>query len=310
MKRSPSTTVLGDGDGPYAVLIKADYVAEHEEATTGIDRMLGLAPVAPGNVGLPARTMRSRPDVGHVLHVEAMVPPPVDRARRGRRPLDRPPTSAGILTLSRYDPPPHASTPGDLPGRLAAKRPQGFVDGLLGSWDRDAFEIVGHGPEAMSVVSMLWRALEGGTLAVWRRPERFPVVDAGLAIADAARVPPPLATLMEDADIEGLALLAAAAATGIADRLREAGKPYFALTPSWPNDVTRRSVANDMSRHPVVFWLNPMDQEAARWGWYTVEQLDAWIDGSGPVPKAGVDPRRSGGAEATLAQLSWMAGRR
>jgi hypothetical protein len=52
---------------------------------------------------------------------------------------------------------------------------------------------------------------------------------------------------------------------------------YFALSPSWKT--------NGESKHPVMYWLNPRKQDKVNYGWFTVEQLEQWIEGKGPIPK-------------------------
>jgi hypothetical protein len=54
---------------------------------------------------------------------------------------------------------------------------------------------------------------------------------------------------------------------------------YYALKPAWSN-------LDRPSKYKVMYWLNPYDQEGNNWGWYTVEELELWIDGQGPVKKA------------------------
>ncbi|MBO9427882.1 hypothetical protein [Sulfitobacter sp. R18_1] len=57
--------------------------------------------------------------------------------------------------------------------------------------------------------------------------------------------------------------------TGIVDNLRKAGKQVFAITPQW-------TPKNSDTEHPVVVWVNPMDQDRNAAGIYTIEDLEDW----------------------------------
>lgn len=61
---------------------------------------------------------------------------------------------------------------------------------------------------------------------------------------------------------------------------------YYALSPSWKTNGT--------SKHPVMYWLNPRKQDKVNYGWFTVEQLEEWIEGKGPIPmtKKQIDEKR------------------
>ena len=43
------------------------------------------------------------------------------------------------------------------------------------------------------------------------------------------------------------------------------------------------------TKYEVVFWLNPQEQQIYDANWYTVEQLDQWAKGEGPVIKTKVE---------------------
>lgn len=73
----------------------------------------------------------------------------------------------------------------------------------------------------------------------------------------------------------------------IENRLKEAGKRYFALSPRFHGGNWEKRTVFD-----IIFWLNPMDQRNNRSGWVTVEDILAWADGKGPIPEDG--SRRKG----------------
>lgn len=81
------------------------------------------------------------------------------------------------------------------------------------------------------------------------------------------------ATFAADASYKKLHL--AARKTGILERLKKAGRSYYACSPRW----------KDKSEKEIIFWLNPMEQQKNNYGWFTVEDLDDWIRGEGKIPK-------------------------
>lgn len=118
--------------------------------------------------------------------------------------------------------------------------------------------------------------------------------NAGLCIAIIDAVPEHLKKQMYDSHVERKKLEDASDATGIKqkiDALNEAHHEkhresfharmyppcgYMALSPAWLNGDAK-------SKHPVMYWLNPNDQQNNHYGWYTVEQLEQWMEGKGPV---------------------------
>lgn len=53
---------------------------------------------------------------------------------------------------------------------------------------------------------------------------------------------------------------------------------YYALSPAW-------NVQNKKTKYKVIYWLNPYHQDKNNDGWYTVEELEQWVLGQGPIPK-------------------------
>jgi YHS domain-containing protein len=83
----------------------------------------------------------------------------------------------------------------------------------------------------------------------------------------------------EDID-DNIRLKAESEKTGIHDKLNAAGKKYFACSPRWSSKFSDID-----TKYPVVYWLNPYEQDTNNFGWFTVEDLELWIEGKGPVPK-------------------------
>lgn len=95
-------------------------------------------------------------------------------------------------------------------------------------------------------------------------------------------------------DTERNRLQAAADATGIVQRIEAANRAcgrrfppfrWHALSPDWAAGfrVDGKGFETDCD---VVFFLNPAQQDRNNFGWFSVEELDLWLSGLGPIVKA------------------------
>ena len=282
MRDSSGVFPLTEGDVAYGIFLKASYVAEHE---TGIERLQALFGIVPGDRprGIPSRTATNGV-IPVLAHTESKLRP----YRRGAK--AKPGPTCTTLLIGRSETYLQESLAQELGNRLADETERTFY----GEWDWEAFCVhaAGDGPRAL--LSKLADAATSGDIAIWTGGAGSnPFARAGLAVAVASEIPEEGRAHMLAADLDRNALLDAAAETRIEERLKEASGSdrhavfrkfgFFALSPRWApkdDDGTPKGTA-----HPVVFWLNPMDQKANNHGWFTVEDLDAWMIGEGPVPK-------------------------
>jgi len=125
-----------------------------------------------------------------------------------------------------------------------------------------------------------------------------PFSNGGLKICIADRIPEDSQKEAKEADLDNLDLDDAVAKTGILAKLKaaqDASGPdrnynrkcgYYACSPSWR--TVKKTVDDNPfkleSAHNVWFFLNPRDQENNKAGWFTVEELEQWIEGKGPIP--------------------------
>lgn len=225
--------------------------AEHESGIAGLKRDFGLAPkVTRECFGADARTV-------------TVVP--TDRTLRFHRQGE----TRYLVYTQRLR---------DEPNVL----PVSFYDRLLGAhdrelttaWDGQSFGIRVRGQLA-SELKLLFDAFIDRQAMIFTGPSN-PFGGGGVIIAIRSAVDIRTLTLMAAADLSYLDLLDAAAATGIAERLKRAGKRYYALSPRWANE----------QKTDIVLWLNPMDQGRNNSGWFTVADLDDWIAGKGKIPIA------------------------
>lgn len=169
-------------------------------------------------------------------------------------------------------------------GETARYSPRSIV---TGAWDGSSFAVRGWDDAGRRIVDLLQEGTETRDLAVWVSGD----IDLGhghLCIVRRSLVPSAMVAWFDDVAAGHRRLHAAADATGIAVRLAGIGplmpfgrmRPYHALAPAWIDaETAQRSV------HPVKFFLNPTEQDRNNFGWFTVEELDQWTEGRGPVPK-------------------------
>lgn len=159
-------------------------------------------------------------------------------------------------------------------------RPRG--DSPVGcAWSDRDFGIIVHGADNVAKLRKLHEAFLRKDIAFKCGGKEEPC-GPGLNILIYSATPETLLTSLENSDRDTHELNSTAHETGIVDKLKKADKAYFALRPSWASGFT-----GVKTRHPVVFWLNPMRQDQNNCGWFTVEELEAWIRNEGPIPKTG-----------------------
>lgn len=168
-------------------------------------------------------------------------------------------------------PPPHSSN--TKPNNVSA-----YKSDMWCGWSGSDFGAFGFTPKVSAALKKIYDAVKAGDGALWLGGGGV-FQNAGLAVAIASALPAGTAEQWEKADRDAFELKRDAAATGIEERLRKAGKDFFALSPS-------------RTKRGLLFWLNPMQQHENNHGWFTVEELDQWIAGKGPVPKKQTEKRR------------------
>jgi len=162
-----------------------------------------------------------------------------------------------------------------------------------GAWDENSFGILVP-KKNFSILDALQKSLLNDDALVYLGGSENPFSNSGLCIVVRSRLPEGLCNQMEEKDREHQSLLKDAEKTGIEKTLEKAGKRWFSLSPKRPfvdnGDGTyrpfissTREETNTITKHNVVFWLNPMEQSIHNSGWFTVEQLEEWAKDSGPV---------------------------
>ena len=108
--------------------------------------------------------------------------------------------------------------------------------------------------------------------------------NAGLMILIADRIDQSILNSWEKGDTDSDNLHKASEETGIKQKIDAANidKDYFerkwgyyALSPAWAK--------NKKTKYRVMYWLNPQHQDINNFGWYSVEELEQWLENRGPV---------------------------
>ncbi len=71
----------------------------------------------------------------------------------------------------------------------------------------------------------------------------------------------------------------------IIDRIAKSDRNYFACSPKWATEIKSTKDGKIKTKHDVIYWLNPQQQNIYNSAWCTVEDLDAWIAGTGKIIK-------------------------
>lgn len=160
------------------------------------------------------------------------------------------------------------------------------------AWDEATFGIRVQGTKNISFLKYLYEQFATKNIAIWQGGGGL-FGNAGLIIGIVDRVPADSAKIMADADEDYYKLQMASEKTGIKAKIdainekhhNETGRwgndpfGYYALKPAWKNGACERK-----SAHPVMYWLNPQQQDKVNFGWFTVEDLEQWLQGEGPIP--------------------------
>lgn len=167
----------------------------------------------------------------------------------------------------------------------------GSGDAMSTAWSDGDFGIVVRTSEQAEMLSDLYQAFLVKDVSIWVGGSG-PFKNGGLQIAINSKIDPENISVMEESDLDQLALIKASDKTGIIKRLKakQATAPdrtwekpcgYYACSPSW---MPESGNLKKESKHPVHYFLNPQQQKENNHGWYTVEELDQWIKGKGPIP--------------------------
>lgn len=296
MKPSNDTVILRDDNGlPHSIFSKADYTAEHEGRLDELYRLIGAKPG--GFEGLPSFSLAHQA-IPRALRGIAMFEQTYGwrEAGAGKGGKDRQRRSQALCMRLSYD-------MDGRPQTIWSHWRRSEQTEMSCAWSDSGFEIMAYSDGAKDFLNEVAAAIKEGDFACFKGGRGSNPFDrGGLVICIPSRVPQAYKDQMAEGHADRKRLLEAAAETGIEGRIRERiegsgshrGFPhvfseyrYHALAPAWATTIKHRGddrggpVTTD---HPVIFFLNP-GSKSAEAGWYTVEELDGWLAGKGPVLK-------------------------
>lgn len=143
---------------------------------------------------------------------------------------------------------------------------------LITLWDQDSFCALANNADDIASLKEVFEAFSKNDIAIWLGGGGV-FQNSGLCIGIASHLSEDVTKAWYNADIEAKKLRDDMAATGIEEKLKAAGKHYFALKPKRKSDGG------------LEFWLNPENQDRNNSGWYDLCDLEAWIENKGPIIK-------------------------
>ncbi len=143
-----------------------------------------------------------------------------------------------------------------------------------GAWSGDDLGIVASSSETKDQLTDVFNAMKVDDVAIWLGGGGV-FENAGLKLVIISKLPQEIKDQLTAADHDRELLLRAADKTGIEKKIKKAGLEVFALSPQWAKGKN--------TKHDVVYWLNPCGQASYKTGLFTVEDLELWCQGKGPV---------------------------
>jgi hypothetical protein len=152
---------------------------------------------------------------------------------------------------------------------------------IASAWDEDEFALLVKGKELVEKLQQVYEALKKGDAAIWLGGGQV-FKNAGFCMAIYSLLPKEVIEQWKTVYEDRAKLNAASENTGILKKVKEAKLGYFALSPKW---IEGFNLKGQETKHPVIYWLNPMDQDKNNYGWFTVEDLEDWTKGIGRIQK-------------------------
>jgi hypothetical protein len=246
------------------VNLSADYCAEHEWGIKEIREALGIPGDVNGIYGLKRRQITRTPKSLQWVKYSSKYFISKFDVQRGlaKKSGDIKVQNEGFVYHDWYY---------EEPAKIALNSELSGV-GLRGAWSEDDFAAVSSKEEEIAALREIFEEFGklnialcfSGTLPVFE--------NAGMVFAIADRLPQSVIEDWDKYDREQEQIKKEFAATGIEKLLKEAGKTYYALSPRRREDGS------------LWYWLNPMEQRQNNYGWFTLEDLQAWARNEGPIP--------------------------
>jgi hypothetical protein len=170
---------------------------------------------------------------------------------------------------------------------------------LAATWGTNGFCIRAFGNAEREMVQKLHTAALNGNLLVSHSGSTNPFSGSGLCLTILDMIPQSVHDTIAKEEENQERLKKAVTETGIEKTLKDAKLDWYALSPEWSNffktigrldaETGEKIAVRPATSHPVMFFLNPRKQSLYNYGWFTVEELQAWARNEGPVMKASAE---------------------
>lgn len=251
-----------------------DFCAEHEWGIKGIKNRLGIGEPSKENMGIKARKSTLVPEC--IFFMEKKLPKTKNN-------------EANVYAVLVVD---DSAIQQDWDKE---DRPTFFFKNIrnkfygdktiVSEWNKNGFAIYVKGAKAVANLKKILQAILDKDVCIGLTSNKNPFSGSGLRIFIYSQVPKELEDSQIEVDTDYFKLqdaLAEANVKGLEDRLRAAGKSWFALSPCW-NNFRNKDGELRTTKYPFIFWLNPWDQKKYKWGYVTFEDLEQWIENKGPI---------------------------
>jgi len=157
------------------------------------------------------------------------------------------------------------------------------------AWCDDGFAILSRDAETAVFLKRVFSALtgKGEKVAIWLGGvDQNPFARCGLVIGLPDLIDAESHQKMSDVEKERHKLYWMAEDTGIPKLIPKS--KYHALSPGLTinNRVSYGEFPETFTtKYPIMFFLNPTEQDKNNSGWFTVEELQAWMQGEPPITK-------------------------
>lgn len=279
------TRIIRNAEGkPYGVLLAGNYAAEHEGGIKGILRYLNIDPdgkrLEGRSMTAPAELYTAKGQVTQKYYLD----------------LEKPKKQTDKLLYVSMDP--YELERSNIQYNVTRYK---LDTEFTAAWDDRCFKFAAWTKDAADFLQEIVKAAANGDLTVFigqtLKEKNNPFCRSGLIFAITSKMPQEAIDVINNDDDESERINAAVEATGIVKLIEENtdklktwshGKAYHALSPRWTEGFgevgNRTGNLSDRTKHPVVFFLNPANSKY-NYGWFTVEELEEWIQGKGPVIK-------------------------
>ena len=149
---------------------------------------------------------------------------------------------------------------------------------LVCGWCSDGFIALAKTLHDQNLLRVVFNAMQRKNAVLGSFPEPK---HRGLAILIASKVPPAFDEKLLDEDMKLFTMEKMVDETGIVEQVKASGKEFSSL---------HKGILDD--KGVLRIWLNPREQQAYNYGWFTVEELQQWCQDKGPIMKSTKQSKR------------------